>query len=306
MTRAIKRAGALALALMLPLAACDNANDAEFGEVTIQLTDAPGDVVEAWVTFTDIYLQGESGDEDPAGSRVYLMEDGEETEELLSLANAVETLVAGEEVPTGTYGQLRVVMSGACIETVAGEVYASDASYTMCGDITGELQMPSMQQSGAKVLLNGLQVTGGQQVLLLDFNVEESFGHAAGNSGKWVMTPVIHTSRVELTAGVEVTLSAGEVTLPEGFTLDQFVATLDSDSDDPSTAEWADADEDGVLEAVFAFINPDLGPYTLTLTGPDGLEWTVEPAADQAIDPASGETVEVHWVLQSASASSGE
>lgn len=302
---------ALAVGLMLPLAACDNAADAEFGEVTIQLTDAPGEnVVEAWVTFTDIYLQGESGEDDPAGGRVYLMEDGEETEELLSLANAATTLAAGREVPTGTYGQLRVVMSDACIRvedgTENGTVYSSDDLYTRCGAVDGHLQMPSMQQSGAKVILNGLQVTGGQQVLLLDFNVEESFGHMAGNSGMWVMTPVIHTSRIELTGGVDVTLSAGDVTLPEGFTLDQFVATIDSESDDPATAEWTDANEDGVLEAVFQFLNPDLGPFTLTLTGPDGLDWTVEPAAEQTVDPASGGTVDVDWVLQSASVSGGE
>ncbi|MFW5947234.1 MAG: hypothetical protein ACOCUW_01970, partial [Gemmatimonadota bacterium] len=75
---------AFALLLTLPVAACDSGTDAEFGSLAIQLTDAAGEeIVEAWVTITDIYLQGESGESDPPQGRHYLLEGASETHELL-------------------------------------------------------------------------------------------------------------------------------------------------------------------------------------------------------------------------------
>ena len=292
----------LALALTLPVAACDDGTEAEFGSVTVQLTDAPGEeVVEAWVTITDIYLQGEDGEEDSEGSRVYLLQDAQETHELLSLANTVEELVVGQEVPTGTYGQLRIVISEGCIETDDGSVFASSEAFELCGAVTGSLQMPSFAQTGAKVLLNGLTIDGGQQVLLLDFNVADSFGRAAGQSGRWVMNPVIHASEIDLTAGVDATLSAGDVTLPDGYELGQFSATLLPTSSDSSQVMFTDVDGDGIFEAAFDFLLPETGPFELRLNAPEGLTVTVDPEALQTLSPTSGSTETVDWVLQSAS-----
>ena len=294
------RWAALALALGV-VAGCDGGTDSDFGEVSLRLTDAAGeDVVEAWVTFTDVYLQGEGGEQDPPGGRVYLLADVNESFELTSLANAVADLVEGVEVPTGTYGQLRVVMSGGCVETDDGSIYASSEDYTRCGgDITGELRMPSMQQSGVKVLLNGLQVTGGQHILLLDFDVEDSFGHAAGNSGAWVMTPVIHTSEIGLTAGIDVSLSAGDATLPEGFDLDGFSATLLPTDGDSSTVALMDEDQNGIYEASFLFLIPAHGPFEVRLDPPEGATVTVVGGENPVtVELDSGETAAVEFTLE--------
>jgi hypothetical protein len=43
-----------------------------------------------------------------------------------------------------------------------------------------------------KVPNDDLEVEEGAGALVLDFDVAQSFGHKAGNSGKWVMHPVIH------------------------------------------------------------------------------------------------------------------
>lgn len=296
-----KGIGTLALLLTLPVAACDDTTDAEFGEISLQLTDAAGEeVVEAWVTITDIYFQQESGENDPEGSRVYVLEDAVETHELLSLANSVADLVVGEEVPTGTYGQLRIVMSGGCIVTDTGSVFTTDG-YTECGASDGVLNMPSFAQSGAKVLLNGLEVTGGQQVLLLDFDVKDSFGKEAGMSGMWVMEPVIHASDITLTGGIAVTLSEGDATLPTGFDLGQFSATMLPAEGDSARVDFADDDGDDTYELAFRFLIPGNGPYDVRLNAPEGLAVTVAPASPATVDPASGETASVDWVLQSAS-----
>lgn len=299
-------AAAMALLLTLGLTACDDGTDAEFGTVSVLLTDQAGEqVVEAWVTITDIYLQSESGESDPEEARHYLLEDATETHELLGLANTAVGLVDEDTVPTGTYGQLRMVISGGCIVTSSGDVYASSPTYDECGtEIDGELNMPSYNQSGLKVLLNGLQVTGDRQVYMLDFNVQDSFGRAAGNSGMWVMDPVIHGGHIDFTAGVDVTLSAGEVTLPEGFELGQFSATLVPTTGDNSTLDFTDPDDDGIFEASFLFLFPEDGPWDVELNSPEGLTVTVDPASPVTVSPATGETAEVNWTLQTAEAES--
>jgi hypothetical protein len=285
----------LALALMVPLAACDTGAEPAFGPVSILLTDAPGDLSEAWVTITDIYLQGQGGESDPAASRVYLLQDAEETHELLSLANTVAELVADELVPTGTYGQLRVVMSGGCVITENGTVYASPSySHEPCENPDGTLHMPSFEQTGAKVLLYGLTVTGAQNVLLLDFNVARSF--TAGASGNYVLTPVIHGAEIGLTVGVVVTLSAGEVELPEGFTLGDFSATLTPEEGDASTVAFEETD--GVFRAAFRYLIPENGPFEVHLELPEGMDLELSPIAPEMVDPASGQTATINWVLQ--------
>jgi hypothetical protein len=292
----------LALALALPMVACDSTTGMRTGSVTVLLTDEPGDVTEAWVTITDIYLQGEVGDADPPQGRVYLLEGGNEEHELLSLANAVAELVEGVEIPTGTYGQLRVVMSDGCVVTEDGGIFAtSGATYEGCEEPTGTLQMPSFAETGAKVLLQGLTITGGQHILLLDFSVLDSFQAPAPPSNQWVVTPVIHAVELEFTVGVTATLSA-DVDLPDGVALGDFTATLTPALGDPSEGvEFIESD--GVFRAEFKYLIPGDGPFEVVLNAPDG--WTVEvsPESSQEVNPASGQTATIDWILQSIQAS---
>jgi hypothetical protein len=299
MFRRAHRLAAVGLALALPMAACDTGTETRTGSVSILLTDAPDqEVVEAWVTITDIYLQGRAGEEDPPGGRTYLLEGADETHELLSLANTVAELVADAEVPTGTYGQLRVVISDGCILTASDEVYSSSPGYDLCGPRTGTLHMPSMAQSGAKVLLHGFQVTAGDQAILLDFDVTQSFGRPAGASGMWVMSPVIHGATIQSAAAIAATLGAGEVTLPDGFELGQFSATLTPAEGDTSRVDFQEVN--GVFRADFRYLMASNGPFQVRLNAPEGLIVTVAPASPQSVSPASGETADIDWVLQSA------
>jgi hypothetical protein len=56
--------------------------------------------------------------------------------------------------------------------------------------------MPSFGTSGLKVKLPGdlLVVDDDDHVILVDFDAAQSFGQVAGNSGQWVMHPVITAS----------------------------------------------------------------------------------------------------------------
>jgi hypothetical protein len=199
--------GVLALMLLLPLAACDNGTGTEGpGTFTLLLTDDPAFDM-AVVTIDRIEL---AGSEDGEGGGVVLM-DQPVTQNLLDLSNDVMTLVEDVPVPSGTYSQLRFVISAGCV-AMGEEVYSSSDDYTECGDVTGELQMPSYGQSGLKVQLPGgsLQVEGGRSIVLLDFVVGDSFGKQAGNSGRWVLRPHIKATHIEFSGTLFVELTADE------------------------------------------------------------------------------------------------
>jgi hypothetical protein len=196
------RIAPLAAALLLASASCDGATGLRTGDLTLQLTDAPGDVVKAVVTIERIYLQ--PGEDSTETSGRVVLRDEPITIDLLTLVDSLHPLITEMAVPAQTYAQLRFVISGGYIEveTTGGgtEIYASSPSYAgLPADavVAGSLIMPSWASSGLKVQLPGNAVTvdvNGLLVLVVDFDVAQSFGAAAGGSGNWVMTPVIHAS----------------------------------------------------------------------------------------------------------------
>ena len=190
---------------LVALAACSDASGPDSARLSILLTDAPGDVLEAVVTIEQIYLQGGSADADeeaPEGARLNLLAEPV-TVDLLTLVDEWMTLIEGAEIPAGTYGQLRFVVSGAYlrVEEAEGErIYATSSDYAGLPDdaeVGGDLIAPSFAHSGLKVSFPGGVTVEGETALLVDFDVAESFGRQAGQSGKWVMHPMLKGSVVE-------------------------------------------------------------------------------------------------------------
>ena len=322
---------ALMTVLLVPLAACGDNGDitggAEAAQVSLLLTDAPGDVAAAVVTVTQIYLQGEGEDSE----RIVLYGDdageGPLTVNLLDLANDVLPLVEQEAVPEGTYGQLRLIVPAAfvVVETETGvDVFAGGDLDPTAADVrallpeylnarladadinvdAGTLQMPSLAQTGLKAILPGgaLSVTGNQNVLLLDFDVSRSFGQRAGRSGMWVLNPVITVERLDLSAnvGVEVQLAQG-VTLPvinnRQTTLADFSAVLVGPGEtEGETVVLADADGNGTFEADFGPVI-EFGASTLELRGPTGMEFTTAPAIPLTVNVVSGQKTTTRFTL---------
>ena len=203
----------------LALAACgDSTGGNGPATVSIRLHDAPGDLKEAWVKVEQIYIQGTSSADSTSGKLV-LMGTPTGWLNLTQLTGAnFATLVNGVQVPAGTYSQLRFVVCDAYVVTQTGAVYATSGAALPAGvTSTGTLQAPSACQSGFKVKLPGGGVTleSGATVLSVDFDVSQSFGHVAGQSGKWVMHPVLTATELSFSANISgtVALAAG-VTLP--------------------------------------------------------------------------------------------
>jgi len=276
------------LAAVAALGACDSNGPDGPGSMSILLTDAPGDVEQAVVTIERIEIVGGSG-----GPRV--LRDIPWTGELTELTNEFVTLVDGAVIPQGNYSQLRIVISEACIGVEADggpdEVYASNESIAVeCdGTLTGDLQMPSLDQTGIKVIFQGaIEVGGDQAILLIDFDVAESFGKLAGDSGQWVMDPTIHGVEITFSASVNLTVElATGVTLPDPPTFVDFTASLDG--------EELALEADGT--ASFLFVVP--GDYPLDLIPPAGWTITTTPALPLDLTVWSGEAKDVTVTLES-------
>jgi hypothetical protein len=188
-------AGAIMLGSLLTAIAplgCDSTGSMGTGRVSLLLTDAPGDVLAAVVTVSQVNLQGDDG------SAVVL--DTPFTTDLLTLAGTTMTLAKDVDIDNGRFSELRFVITGGFVEVDNGDgttsIFASSPSYPALpagAVVTGSLKMPSFAQSGLKVKLpgNGLVINDDDHILLVDFDASQSFGHLAGNSGMWVMHPVV-------------------------------------------------------------------------------------------------------------------
>ena len=299
----------LATLALTTLAACssDGSGPNGTGQLSLILKDAPGDVMAAVVTIDEIYLQGSNGRTVLSSTPV--------TTDLVTLAADAATLVDDVTIPAGSYSELRFVISGGYIEVDNGNntssIYASSPSYAGLPQgavVAGNLQMPSLGTSGLKVKLpaGGLTVnSGGSKILVVDFDVAQSYGHVAGNSGQWVMHPVIHATSIQLTGSAQVSLTLDPgVTLPVinnvQITLADFTASFTGSDNVPRTAAFADPDLDGIFTADLLWVTP--GDYTFDIIPPAGITtFTTTPALPATITVAPDGTASAAFTVTAAS-----
>jgi hypothetical protein len=310
--RVARRAAAATLAVLaLATVSCggDSPMGSGPGKMTVLLTDAPGDFVKAVVTISSIYVQPGDGE----NGRVVLRSTPITTD-LLTLANSTSELVKDATRPAGTYTQLRFVITGGYVEVENGDgttsIYSSSSDYEGLpagAQVAGSLQMPSYAQSGLKVNLpgGGVSVAGDQKVVLVDFDVSRSFGKAAGNSGQWVMSPVLLATDFSTTSTLHVTLSRADgVELPSindvPLTLGDFKAVLSNAGGTTEEITLTDPDADGVYDGDFAYVAP--GAWSLDFTPPsDSVSFTTNPAHPIALTVGSGGTTSQAVELTAAS-----
>jgi hypothetical protein len=222
----IEKHGRLALPLLaaLAMAACGDGTGGGGGtgltggdgaaRVSIRLTDAPGDLQEAWVKIDRIYLKGGPADSTQAG-RADLLTTPTGWVDLLTLSGGrTAELVGGAVVPAGRYSEMRLVVCEAYLVDNDGDVYATaDAELPAGVTADGTLQIPSGCSSGVKVKFQGdepVELASESSIMTVDFDVSQSFGHQAGNSGRWIMRPVLHATTVGFAGGIGGTVSVAQ------------------------------------------------------------------------------------------------
>lgn len=211
----------------LALGACDSNGDGTLlgntrgNRLTVQLTDAPGDLKEVFVKIEKIVLV--KSDADTTGSnRLEIKPKVTDWINLLSLSGGKLLDIADTAgLAAGTYSQMRVFIDDAYIKTTDNRVFATSGA-TLPSGVTsvGTLKCPSCSQSGYKVMFTngGLTISPNSSVVI-DFDAGQSFGHEAGKSGQWIMRPVLRATAKTTTAPAANGLIKGAVTLATGVTI---------------------------------------------------------------------------------------
>jgi hypothetical protein len=303
----------LALAVVAPFlwAACggDEISGGSEPSVSVLLTDAPGDVSSAWVRIDEIWLQGSNGGQ----GREMLLDTPTDWIELTELVGATLTIVDAVPVSEGVYGQMRLRVAEAALESADGSLFATAEDLPPAyadREPDGPLHCPSCSQSGFKVNMPGgaLHAAGGSSIVVLDFDVSQSFGHEAGASGRWVMHPVMHATEIALSGS-----ASGTVTLDSGLsfptcggavrTLEDFVPLFTPDGGGEAFSGVVSVTDPADTQGTYAisFLPPDdydpgyLAPIelangdrivfeaTVAPTGPVTVESDVETAVNYTV-----------------------
>ncbi|MGM0670422.1 MAG: DUF4382 domain-containing protein, partial [Gemmatimonadota bacterium] len=216
----------------------------------------------------EITLQGDDGP-------VVLLNESTGLIELTDLVLGELEELAVADIPPGVYGQLRLRIEHAVLETDDDDFYVMGTpDHPDAADATGTLMCPSCDQSGLKVILHGMELAeGDESILVLDFDVSQSFGRQAGMSGKWIMRPVIHAAHFPGDGkgpgdgGVSIegqVVLAPDIVIPEcaGSSRDvrDFVPTATAttlvDEDQDPVVRTGTVDDDG--EFKINFLEPDI------------------------------------------------
>jgi len=239
----------IALALVAGGAvACAGSDSGTTGQLTVRLTDAPGDHIQsATVYISSVYLIGGN---DATGTRFTISETPQQYD-LMTLQNGVTTALGTATIPVGDYTQMRLVVDWAEVELKSPLTF-SDGSHIKT------LQTPSAQRTGIKVNLSGpLHVAPGQTVLVVDFDVSRNFvfNGPAGAPNGVLFKPVLHATVMDIAGSIAGTVSPATanhhlfaiVPLAGGL-----ADTVASALADPATGAY-----------VLRYLDPRVSPFTV-------------------------------------------
>lgn len=208
----------------IALAACGGGGGGSSGTgtISVKMTDAPAtpEYAEVWVTVEKVRVhQADDAPEGDSGWHEVVLDPPRKIE-LLGLRNGVMAELGQADVPAGRYHQFRLVLGG----------QPGDNEVVLAADPANPIPLttPSAQQSGLKLNAKPFDVAEGQTVeLVLDFDAARSVVRA-GNSGKYLLKPVITVIAV-LDAGA-ISGSFADPTAADG-------ASVSLQAYDPATEE---------------------------------------------------------------------
>ncbi|MDH3271373.1 MAG: DUF4382 domain-containing protein [Gemmatimonadota bacterium] len=307
MSRSLFLRSTLAFAAIVGLAACGDALGVpSTAQVQVLLTDAPSDYVSA--AMVDIgrveLLPADEGD------RIVLSEDGTDGPvDLLDLQGLTTEVLADTEIPAGFYKELRLIVQSASV--VLAEPYTFRD-----GAVTAELRVPSGASSGIKLKLRGehvsegddpaevegeseefegIEIAGGQTILVVDFDVNQSFrlqGNPETSAGINGMSfkPTLRVVVSDLAGSISGTVSTALADTPvEGLVVK--AETVDPGDVEEFETQTATALTDASGGYTIYFVAP--GEYSVTVETPDGLVTT--PASVTVVVEEAGDVVGVDF-----------
>lgn len=171
-------------ALVLMIAGCDTAPQSETGTLEVRLVDAPIDSVsEVNVVIDSVQVNNTDNEEG-----WITISEPMQSYDLLKLTNGAYEVLGEVDLEPGTYEQIRLILNPEGNNLVFPDERVED------------LFIPSGAQTGVKLNVNAEIEAGFTYTLILDFDASRSVVKA-GNSGKYLLKPVIKASN-EATTGI--------------------------------------------------------------------------------------------------------
>lgn len=187
-------------------------SSSDTSSLQVLLTDAPGDYQAVYVTVDEILVHKAAIDDanvtEPEDENVTVAEDANITEvedtswilvaephktyDLLSLQNGITELLGESNISAGKYTQMRLVLGSTpddgttVVDGADTHPFANYIVFLDGGD-TAELDVPS---NVFKTNHNFEVAQDMSYTMVIDFDANQSI-HQAGNSGKWILNPVI-------------------------------------------------------------------------------------------------------------------
>lgn len=180
--------GALALVGCDTIGTSGTSSD-DGAQLSVLLTDAPGDIVEAHVTIERVAIvpsEDTTGDAEEGGIEV--LSDDTVTVDLVQLQDGVTETLGETTIPEGRYSQIRFVTAR------DATVYYEDAEGNKQ---EADLMLPSADETGIKINFDALTIDEALDAVevTLDFDVEDSFVKS-GESGKYIFKPVVKAQSI--------------------------------------------------------------------------------------------------------------
>ncbi len=188
-------------AVLLSISGCSDSNEPDTGPGTLRmrLVDMPQCVEgleHLYLVLEDVRVhrdaEGEDGDEGWTSVLPDTLDLEERTVDLLELVNGVDYLLGEEDLPSGSYTQIRLVLE--------------DSWIVIDGDSL-DLKVPSGEQSGLK-LIHGFTVDPGQLTeLTLDWDACRSLIATPPGSDNWKLKPTIRVIETVVSGSISGTVT---------------------------------------------------------------------------------------------------
>ncbi len=163
----------------------------EKAHLIVGLIDAPGDYQQVNIDIQDVQITPNELD----SGFISLLDVNAGIYDLLTLTNGLEATLSDTDLDTGFISQIRLILG--------------DENSIMIDSALHELKVPSGSQSGLKVKIDTNFSAGITYHILLDFDAAKSVVEA-GNSGKYLLKPVIRTIISSISGAISGTINPAE------------------------------------------------------------------------------------------------
>ncbi len=235
------------------------------GSMTVEMTDAPIDSADA----VNVFIERVEVNREGSSEGWITLNEPQQEYDLLELTNGATTVLGSAELEAGTYQQIRLVLS-------------QDGHSLEVGEDVYNLTVPSGAQTGIKLNIDAEIEADVEYVLLLDFDASRSVVKA-GQSGMYLLKPVIKAKEKAITGNIEGTIDPAEAE-PVVYA----IANLDTMAS--TVADTSDG--------YFKLIGLEEGGYDLSV---DPRNDDYEPTSVEGVDVTVGETNNIGTVELSSS-----